>query len=91
VRFKLPFHAASTSASFASPAGEAIRRLVAQPIQKRTPTDDRPVMLAPHQPNETCYVPAELRARIVTTRDAGAWCQQPAFDRIPAELVSRIL
>ena len=47
-----------------SSAGEAIRAHVRQPRQKRTPVGYDQSLLEAYFPNETCYLPAELREQL---------------------------
>lgn len=47
-----------------SSAGEAIRAHVRQPRQKRTPVGYDQSFLEAYFPNETCYLPAELREQL---------------------------
>ena len=58
---------------FGSPTGRAIHQLVTQPLVERAPADYRRVALERYRPNETCYLPTEVRARIAATGGGGAW------------------
>ncbi len=92
LRYKLPPSKAVEAPSFAPPkAALGIQILLSQPLSARTPSDYRRVMLDRYRPNETYYLPAEVRARIAATRDNGAWRQKPAFDAALTALAARCL
>ncbi len=63
-RYKVPpSETVETPCSGPSKAAQAIHCLVTQPLAARTPADYRRVILERYRPNETYYLPADLRAR----------------------------
>ncbi len=89
-RFKPPTAVTTEVPYFASPEGEAIWRLVRQPLAERPPADYRRVVLEWYRPNETYYLPADFRAQYNQVRH-DTWRQKPGFDQALAYLVSTIL
>ncbi len=92
LRYKLPPSEAVEALSFRPPkAALGIQILLSQPLAERAPADYRRVILDRYRPNDTYYLPADLRARIAATRDGGAWRQKPAFDAALTSLAARCL
>ncbi len=89
LRYKLSPSEAIEAPSFAPPkAALGIQILLSQPLAERAPADYRRVILEQYRPNETHYLPADVRARIAATRDGGAWRQKPAFDCVLTDLAA---
>lgn len=75
-----------------SPEGEAVRQAVRAPIQNRQPVGYNRKFLDAYRPNQTFYLPEEIRRRLLETgrspdghRPAGTYVRQ-IFDRLLVDL-----
>jgi hypothetical protein len=66
-----------------SPAGEASRKILAQPLSLRQPVSYQRAFLDAYRPNETCYLPASVRDHLASIgnpegpdRPAGTYARQ---------------
>ncbi len=90
-RYILPAPVLPDPLSSYAPVARALHQLVTQPLAERAPADYRRVALERYVPNETCYVPADVRARMSAASNAGAWRQPPQFAGAVLTLASRCL
>jgi hypothetical protein len=83
-----------------SPIAQAVCRLVNQPAAERPPADYRRLFLDAYRPNQTYYLPADVRARFrvpvgaaagatVDTAMAQPWREPTRFARLLSDLAWR--